>query len=120
MPVESVMKQIQLDFEAYIVPELLKVHCLDDWNKLKAAKMKRREEKEIRLLLYFSQAHSLSCSPSNRLLLDEYQNSFQLSNHDIRENMSLLEVIAGHSRRPELLDRSRNYVLASICGDKAE
>lgn len=120
MPVENIMKQIKLDFETYIVPELLKVHCLDDWNKLKAAKMNRREEKEIRLLLYFSQAHSLSCSPSNRPLLAEYQNSLHLSNDDIRKNMSLLEIIAGHSRRPELLDRSRNYVPVSTCGDKSE
>lgn len=120
MPVESIMKQIQLDFETYIVPELLKVHCLDDWNKLKEAKMNRREEKEIRLLLYFSVAHGLSCSPSNHSLLAEHQKSLNLSNDDIRENMSLLEVIAEHSRLPELLDRSRNYVLASTCGDKAE
>lgn len=118
MPVESIMKQIKLDFETYIVPELLKVHCLDDWNKLKAAKMKRREE--IRLLLYFSQAHSLSCSPSNRPLLAEYQNSLHLSNDDIRENINLLEVIAEHSRLPVLLDRFRNYVPVSTCGDKVE
>lgn len=120
MPVKSIMKQIQLDFDTYIIPELLEVHTLVDWNNLKTAKMNRREEKEIRLLLYFSQAHRLSCSPSNRSLLIEYQNSLNLSNDDIQENMSLLKVIAEHSRLPELLDKSWNYVLISTCEGESE
>lgn len=120
MPIEGIMKQVQLDWETYIIPELLNVHTLDDWNNLKTAKINRRAEKEIRLLLYFHQAHHLSCSPSNRSLLREYQKALNLSNKDIQENMGLLKEIAEYSCLPKLLDKSWDYVLVSTAGDGAE
>lgn len=115
LPVEGFLKQIQLDFQTYIIPKLLEVHTFDDWNELKTTLMNRREEKEIRLLLYFSNAHHLSCSPSNQAHLTELQKLFCLSNADIRENMDLLKAIAEQSRLPKL--DSWNYVCDSISDD---
>lgn len=106
---KHILEHIQYDMNTYIIPELLKVDTLDEWNALKEVKKKRGEDKEIRLLLYFNQAHMLSCSKANLPNLLEFQKTMNLSNEDIRANIDLLKYIAEKSPWPQI--DSRNYVL---------
>lgn len=57
-PVEDICRRIGEDFETYILPALCAVTSYEDFEKLRADRLKRYEEKEIRLLRYYHAAQT--------------------------------------------------------------
>ena len=103
-PLEDVFRQIEEDFGTYILPELDKVHCYDDFPKLWEEKRKRQNEKEICLLRYYYMAQWCARELTGRGLqeLREYRKKQGLNKEEILEHMDWLDVCAKNSDFPAL------------------
>lgn len=103
-PLEEIFSQIEEDFGTYILPELDKVHCYDDFSKLWEEKRKRQDEKEIRILRYYHMAQWCARELTGRGLqeLTEYRKKQGLNKEEILEHMDWLDVCAKNSDFPAL------------------
>ena len=88
-PLEDVFRQIEEDFGTYILPELDKVHCYDDFPKLWEEKRKRQNEE-----------------------LREYRKKQGLNKEEILEHMDWLDVCAKNSDFPAL--DAREFALKAV------
>ena len=93
-PVEDICRQIKEDFGDYILPELCAVKSYEDFLELRNQKLKRYEEKEVRLLRYYYAAQScaLQRTESSYNMLVEFRKDLALSAEDIASHIEWMDV----------------------------
>ena len=98
-PVEEICGQIGVDFEKYILPELCKVQCYDDFMQLHDEKLERYKEKEMRLLRYYyaAQQSALWSKDSDYERLAALKKELELSAEDISSHLEWLDVCRKNS-----------------------
>lgn len=111
-PVESIMAQMREDFQEYVLPQLETVKNKADWDELRTRLLARYQEKEIRLLIYYSMARSYACSESNRHHLIRMQKEQQLSAEEITGHFDWLRIIEENSPFPNR--DTRPYILETL------
>lgn len=115
-PIEEILAQIQTDFQDCILPELDKVKKKADWEILYKEKCARYDEKEIRLLRYYSSAHVMSCSEENIPGLIRMQKELALTTEDILSHFDWLSIIAQNSQHTYL--NAKPFIMKSLnCSD---
>lgn len=94
-PIEDICRQIEEDFGTYILPELSAIESYEDFLTLRLQKLKRNEEKEIRLLRYYYEAQRsvLEHSGSGYRLLVSLYKELNLSPEDIASHLEWLDII---------------------------
>lgn len=94
-PIENICRQIEEDFGTYILPELCAIESYEDFLTLRLQKLKRNEEKEIRLLRYYYEAQRsiLEHSGSGYRLLVSFYRELNLSPEDIASHLEWLDII---------------------------
>ena len=103
-PLEGIFRQMEEDFGTYILPELDKVRCYDDFPKLWEEKRKRQNEKEICLLRYYYMAQWCAKEQTGRGFqeLVEYRKKQGLKKADILLHIDWLDVCRKNSDFPAL------------------
>ncbi len=98
-PVEEICRQINEDFEKYILPQLCEVQSYEDFLKLKDQKQKKYEEKEIRLLRYYyaAQHNALDHSGSGYDRLVEFGKQLRLTAEDVASHLEWLDTCRENS-----------------------
>lgn len=103
-PVEDICRQIGEDFEKYILPELCAVKSCEDFLELRARKLERYKEKEIRLLRFYHVvqwcASELSGSRYDRAV--ELRKELELSAEDIASHLEWLDICRENSEFTKL------------------
>ncbi len=98
-PVEDICRQIGEDFEKYILPELCAVKSYEDFLELRARKLERYKEKEIRLLRFYHVvqwcASELSGSRYDSVV--ELRKELELSAEDIASHLEWLDICRENS-----------------------
>lgn len=102
VPLEEICEQIRRDFAEFLLPELSRLQRKEDWIALCEEKKSCFETLELRLLRYYSMAHTMSCSKSNLPGLIRAQKELSLTEEDILSHMEWLPVIAEYSSHPYL------------------
>ena len=104
MPVEDICRQIGEDFETYILPPLCALTSYEDFQKLRADKLARYKEKEIRLLRYYHAAQADTCELSGigyRMLVN-LRKELELDTKDIESHLEWLTVCRENSHFTKL------------------
>lgn len=93
-PIEDICRQIGEDFDKYILPELSAIKSYEDFMDLRAQKLKRHEEKEIRLLKYYHAAQwsAISLGESAFSNLVKSRKELGLSVEDITSHLEWLDI----------------------------
>ncbi len=102
VPVEEIMEQVKGDFETYIMPYIMQIEKVQDFEELKDELKKNFGSKEDMLIKYYTLAHSWSCSDSNLPYAVQMQKDLALTAEDIRSRYDLLDIIAQNSDFPDL------------------
>ena len=99
-PVEDICRQIREDFETYILPPLCAAEAYADFEKLRAGRLERYQEKEIRLLQYChaAQAAATETSGIGYISLMRLGKELKLDAGDIESHLEWLAVCREHSR----------------------
>lgn len=99
VPVEDICRQIGEDFEVYILPELSAVKSFEDFLNLRMQKLKRYEEKEIRLLKYYytAQQNALVYKSDVYSSLAKRRKELKLSSDDIASHIGWLDICRKNS-----------------------
>lgn len=94
-PIENICRQIEEDFGTYILPKLCPVNSYEDFAALRAAKLKRYDEKEIRLLQYYyaAQSSAMEYSGSGFLHLVHLRKELELNPEDIASHLEWLDIV---------------------------
>ncbi|MDE6742374.1 MAG: DUF4304 domain-containing protein [Lachnospiraceae bacterium] len=93
-PIEDICSQIGEDFDKYVLPELSAVQSYEDFLDLRTQKLKRYEEKEIRLLKFYhaaqlsTTAYGESVFPS----LVNLRKKLELTVDDITSHLEWLDI----------------------------
>lgn len=93
-PIEDICSQIGEDFDKYVLPELSAVQSYEDFLNLRTQKLKRYEEKEIRLLKFYhaaqlsTTAYGESVFPS----LVDLRKKLELTVDDITSHLEWLDI----------------------------
>lgn len=106
VPVEEIMTQIQKDFEVHIMPEIENIKNVSEFEVLMTEKKKRYNEKDIKLLRFYSAMHQLCCSDSNIESAMWQFNQLELTEEDVRSHYEWISIIARNSSLPHLDARS--------------
>lgn len=101
IPIEKIFTQIKEDFEIYILPHVIQIHCVRDFNDLKEKLRNSFGTKENRLLSFYSMMQSLCCDDGNLPHSVQIQKEYALTAEDIRSHYDWLAVIAHNSAFPE-------------------
>ena len=98
-PVEDICRQIGEDFEKYILPELSVVKSYEDFLELRARKLERYKEKEVRLLLFYHAVQGCASEWSGRLYnrVVELRKELELSAEDIASHLEWLDICRENS-----------------------
>lgn len=98
-PVEDICRQLEEDFGQYILPELSAVQSYEDYLALHAQKIKRYEEKEIRLLQFYYavQADAEAIVKDKAARLAAMRRERDLSREDIESHIDWLDVCRNNS-----------------------
>lgn len=97
-PIEDICSQIGEDFDKYVLPELSAVQSYEDFLNLRTQKLKRYEEKEIRLLKFYhaaqlsTTAYGESVFPS----LVDLRKKLELTVDDITSHLEWLDICREH------------------------
>lgn len=93
-PIEDICSQIGEDFDKYILPELSTVQSYEEFMNLRAQKLKRYEEKEIRLFKYYyaAQQTTAECSGSGYISLVKLCKEMKLSVDDVKSHLEWCDV----------------------------
>lgn len=105
MPVEDICTQFEEDFGEYILPELNTVENYEDFLALRGRKLKRQEEKEIRLLRYYYFAQSGTAATtggSANAWLAKMREDYGLSMADIESHIDWMDVCRKNSAFPSV------------------
>jgi len=108
IPVEEIKAQIQEDFDLYILPEIENIKTVCEFEALAEKKRERCNEKEVKLLRFFSLMHTSCCTDSNIEIAIRTLEQFELSEEDIRAHYDWLGIIAKNSSLPHL--DARNFI----------
>lgn len=103
MPVENICTQFEEDFGQYILPELDAVDRCEKFLALRDRKLKRQEEKEIRLLRYYYFAQTGTTALTNGMAnarLTEMREDYGLSMADIESHIDWMDVCRKNSSHP--------------------
>lgn len=94
-PIEDICRQLGEDFGKYILPELCEIKTYEDFLDLRVQKLKRYDEKEIRLLQYFYavQSSAMEMSGKARDNLISLREKLELNVEDIAAHIKWLDVI---------------------------
>lgn len=100
VPVEDICRQIGEDFETYILPPLCEAATYEDFEKLRAEKLERYQEKEIRLLRYYyaAQAAAAETTGLGYASLVRLGKELELNAGDIKSHLEWLAVCRKNSR----------------------
>lgn len=103
-PVEDICRQIGEDFECHILPPLCALASYEDFQKLRADKLERYKEKEIRLLQYYhaAQANAGGLSGIGYNMLAYLRKELELDAKDIESHLEWLAICRENSRFPKL------------------
>lgn len=102
VPAEEILTQIRDDFESYIMPQIMQIKCVDDFDKIRTELRKKYDTKEDKLLRYYSAMHTMSCSDDNLPFAVQMQKQFELTAEDIRAHYDWLAIIAKNSEFPDV------------------
>lgn len=91
---EDICRQIGEDFEKYILPALCEIETYEDFLELRTRKLKRYQEKEMRILRYYhaAQQYALEQGGSGHGLLVELRKELGLCMKDIEAHLEWLDV----------------------------
>lgn len=97
-PIEDICRQIGEDFDKYILPELSTVKSYEDFLNLRTQKLKRYEEKEIRLLKYYhaAQNSAIEYGGAGLPLLVYLRKELGLNIDDITSHFEWLDICREH------------------------
>lgn len=112
IPVEEIMEQVGRDLKDYLLAQLEKVHRMADWDLLYQEKQAYYSEKGIRLLRYYTSAHSMVCSMENMPALLQLQKDLDLTQEDILSHFDWLSIIQRNSWHPYL--DARTFIIQSL------
>ncbi|MDE6128567.1 MAG: DUF4304 domain-containing protein [Lachnospiraceae bacterium] len=103
-PIEDICRQIGEDFETYILPPLCALTSYEDFQKLRADKLKRYKDKEIRLLRYYHAAQTNACELSGigYHMLVNLRKVLELDVRDIESHLEWLTICRENSRFTKL------------------
>lgn len=96
----------------YLLPQLEKVHRMADWDLLYQEKQAYYSEKGIRLLRYYTSAHSMACSMENMPVLLQLQKDLDLTQEDILSHFDWLSIIQKNSWHPYL--DAKTFIIQSL------
>lgn len=98
-PVEDICRQIGEDFETYILPPLCAAAAYADFEKLRAGRLERYQEKEMRLLQYYhaAQAAVTEVSGIGYSRLVQRGKELELNTGDIESRLEWLAVCRENS-----------------------
>lgn len=93
-PVEQISRQIEEDFSKYILPQLAEIKSYEEFQDLRIQKLKRYEDKEIRLIKYYYMAQGctsiLAGDPYQKLV--NYRKKNGINREDVMEHLEWLDV----------------------------
>jgi len=112
MQLEDIKSRIQDDMERYIIPELAQVENFSDWERKQKEWIQRGSSERIRLLRYFTMAHSLAATSGNLPHFLGARRQLELPIETIRNNSVLYHQIQETSPWPEKDDW--NFIISVL------
>ena len=112
MQLEDIKSRIQDDMEHYIIPELAQVENFPDWERKQKEWIQRGSSERIRLLRYFTMAHSLAATSGNLPHFLGARRQLELPIETIRNNPVLYHQIQEASPWPEKDDW--NFIISVL------
>lgn len=104
-PIEDICREIEEEFDKYVLPELQAVKSYEDFVELREQKRKRYQEKEMRILHYYGIA-MVSASELSGIaaaeLLPGLRKKLELSKEDILSHFDWLDIRRRNSSFPNL------------------
>ncbi|MDE6531153.1 MAG: DUF4304 domain-containing protein [Lachnospiraceae bacterium] len=98
-PIEDICSQIGEDFDKYVLPELSAVQSYEDFLNLRTQKLKRYEEKEIRLLKYYHAAQTSITAYGKSVFptLVDLRKKLELTVDDVTSHLEWLDICRENS-----------------------
>lgn len=97
-PVEDICRQMGEDFEKYILPELCAIKSYEEFLELRAQKLERYKEKEVRLLQFYHAVQGFStCTGRNIGELVKFRKELELNAEDIASHLEWLDICRENS-----------------------
>ena len=111
-PIEEIMARISDDFKRYIIPAISTVDSMEAWYILYEEKMRRREEKEFRLLSYYAGASLCIPVKNNFGSMALQQSMLNLTDEDICSHFEWLDLIMVKSTSPQ--EDLKQFILEAL------